>query len=128
MAKSIGAALREARTDAGLSQSAVTNAAGLAPGQLSQIESGRSASPEFTTVARVAAVLGLSLHELAKTVGLPTAKADGDLQGSALLAKASEALRIAATGTERLNAQLQAAHSLLLKELPASRPVRRRKR
>jgi transcriptional regulator with XRE-family HTH domain len=65
MAKAIGIVLKEARERAGLSQAAVSRGAG----RLSQIESGKSVSPEFSTVAVIAGVLGLSLDMAAMECG-----------------------------------------------------------
>lgn len=128
MAKSIGAALREVREAAGLTQSAVTKAAGLAPGQLSQIESGRSSSPEFATVAKIAAVLGASLNELAKMGGLPVATLDDGARVGAAIIRASEALRAATASSVRLHTQLERASIVLRRELPTANGAKRRKR
>lgn len=74
MAKLIGRALRDLREAAGLTQTAVSRKAGLAPGQLSQIESGKVASPEFQTVARIARIVGASLDDIASVCGfIPSA-------------------------------------------------------
>ena len=58
----MGAALRRARGDRPLLETAL--AAGVSPETLRKIESGRVATPAFTTVAAVADVVGLSLDEL----------------------------------------------------------------
>ena len=58
----LGAALRQARGDRTILDVALV--AGVSPETLRKIESGRVATPAFTTVAAVAAVLGLSLDAL----------------------------------------------------------------
>jgi transcriptional regulator with XRE-family HTH domain len=58
--------LRKARERAGLSQSSLARAAGIAPDAVSRIESGARANPGFSTVARLASALGLSLDALAE--------------------------------------------------------------
>lgn len=68
---SIGKVLRDARLEAGLSQGVVAKRAGMGANHLSQVELGRSASPEFNTVARIAAALHLSLDEVAARSGAP---------------------------------------------------------
>ncbi|MBI9114654.1 helix-turn-helix domain-containing protein [Sanguibacter suaedae] len=58
----LGAALRRARGARPMLDTALE--AGISPETLRKIESGRVATPAFTTVAAVAAVVGLSLDEL----------------------------------------------------------------
>lgn len=58
----LGALLREARGERPMLQTAL--AAGISPETLRKIESGRVATPAFSTVAAVAGVLGLSLDDL----------------------------------------------------------------
>ena len=58
--QSVGAQLRTAREDAGLSLSAVATAAGLSKSSLHDIEAGRC-QPRWATMWRVGAVLGLRL-------------------------------------------------------------------
>ena len=58
----LGAALRPARGDRTILDVALV--AGVSPETLRKIESGRVATPAFTTVAAVAEVLGLSLDAL----------------------------------------------------------------
>ncbi|MGY1743606.1 MULTISPECIES: helix-turn-helix domain-containing protein [unclassified Blastococcus] len=58
----LGALLRRARGERSMLGTAL--AAGLSPETLRKIESGRVATPAFTTVAAVAHVLGLSLDAL----------------------------------------------------------------
>ena len=55
----LGALLRTARGDRSMLQVALD--AGVSPETLRKIESGRVATPAFSTIAAIAAVLGLSL-------------------------------------------------------------------
>ncbi|MGU3501515.1 helix-turn-helix domain-containing protein [Mycobacterium sp. C31M] len=61
--KRLGEVLRHARGERTLA--AVAQAAGISPETLRKIETGRLATPAFTTVAALARVLPLSLDELA---------------------------------------------------------------
>jgi transcriptional regulator with XRE-family HTH domain len=65
----LGALLRRARGGRTLLDTAL--AAGISPETLRKIESGRVATPAFTTVAAVAAELGLSLDEVWAQVARP---------------------------------------------------------
>ncbi len=58
----LGAVLRRARGDRPMLDTAL--AAGLSPETLRKIESGRVATPAFSTIAAVAGVLDLSLDEI----------------------------------------------------------------
>ena len=58
----LGALLRRARGDRPMLDTALD--AGLSPETLRKIETGRVATPAFTTVAAIAGVLGLSLDEV----------------------------------------------------------------
>jgi transcriptional regulator with XRE-family HTH domain len=58
----LGAALRRARGTRPVLETAST--AGISPETLRKIESGRVATPSFSTIAAVAGVLGLSLDDL----------------------------------------------------------------
>jgi len=62
----LGAVLRDARKAAGLSAQAVAEASGLSIDTVRSIESGRTASPAFVTVARLASVLNVSLDSLSE--------------------------------------------------------------
>jgi transcriptional regulator with XRE-family HTH domain len=62
--KRLGAHLREARGDRKPAE--VAHAASISPETLRKIETGRLATPAFTTVAALAAVLKISLDELAQ--------------------------------------------------------------
>lgn len=65
----IGDVLARARKHANLSQAAVARECGLSKGELSQIERGVRTDPRFTTVARLADIVGLSLDQLAHEIG-----------------------------------------------------------
>lgn len=58
----LGALLRRARGERPMLDTAL--AAGISPETLRKIESGRVATPAFSTIAAVAAVLGISLDQL----------------------------------------------------------------
>ncbi|WP_197379108.1 helix-turn-helix transcriptional regulator [Mycolicibacterium mengxianglii] len=62
--KRLGAHLRQARGDRKLVE--VAHAASISPETLRKIETGRLATPAFTTVAALAAVLGIPLEDLAR--------------------------------------------------------------
>ena len=67
----LGALLRRARGERSMLTTALD--AGISPETLRKIESGRVATPAFSTVAAVAAVLGLSLDDLWSELDRPTA-------------------------------------------------------
>ncbi|MCK0118314.1 helix-turn-helix domain-containing protein [Isoptericola sp. S6320L] len=58
----LGAVLRHARADRSMLQTALD--AGVSPETLRKIETGRVATPAFSTIAAIADVLGLSLDEV----------------------------------------------------------------
>lgn len=62
--KRLGAYLRQARGDRTLAD--VAHAASISPETLRKIETGRLATPAFTTVAALAAVLDIPLEDLAR--------------------------------------------------------------
>lgn len=62
--KRLGSYLREARGDRKPAE--VAHAASISPETLRKIETGRLATPGFTTVVALAAVLGIPLDELAR--------------------------------------------------------------
>lgn len=62
--KRLGAYLREARGDRKPAE--VAQAAAISPETLRKIETGRLATPAFTTVAALAAVLDIPLEDLAR--------------------------------------------------------------
>lgn len=75
--KSVGEVLKQARKRAGLSQNAVGRRAGMATSQVSQIEAGRRVDPQFSSVAKLAGVIGLSLDLLAAECGFEGFSAAG---------------------------------------------------
>ncbi|MDP9025538.1 MAG: helix-turn-helix domain-containing protein [Candidatus Eremiobacteraeota bacterium] len=89
--ETIGSALKRAREEAGLTLRDVSRASGISVNQISQVETGRRADPAFTTVARIAAGLRLSLDSVSRAVGFV---ADGPVLRS----------RISAAGRKRLAA------------------------
>lgn len=62
--KRLGAYLRQARGDRKPAE--VAHAASISPETLRKIETGRLATPAFTTVAALGAVLGIPLDDLAR--------------------------------------------------------------
>lgn len=68
--KKVGLVLRAARESAGISQSALAQRIGISAGQLAQIENGQRADPYFSSVARIAGALGLSLDSVAALCGI----------------------------------------------------------
>jgi transcriptional regulator with XRE-family HTH domain len=62
--RALGEAIRQARTEHGLSQEAVALDADMEPSWLSHIESGRR-NPSWGTVQRIAAAIGVQVSELA---------------------------------------------------------------
>lgn len=69
---SIGAALRRCREEAGLTLRDVARSSGVSVNQISQVESGRRSDPAFTTVAKIAAGLRLSLDSISRAIGFAT--------------------------------------------------------
>jgi transcriptional regulator with XRE-family HTH domain len=57
----------------GVTLTAVARRAGISEAMLSRIEPGERASPQFTTIAKIAYVLGVSLDEIAHAAGIATA-------------------------------------------------------
>lgn len=68
--KRLGAALRLARAERAPAE--VARAAGISPETLRKIETGRLATPAFTTVAALAQVLDIPLDNLARLCLTPT--------------------------------------------------------
>jgi transcriptional regulator with XRE-family HTH domain len=62
---SVGLSVRRARQEHGLSQEALADAAGLDRAYLSGLERGKR-NPTLASLAKIAAALGLPLHELVK--------------------------------------------------------------
>ncbi len=67
--ESVGMALRRCREEAGLTLRDVSRASGVSINQISQVETGRRLDPAFSTVARIAIGLKLSLDAVAKFAG-----------------------------------------------------------
>ena len=72
----LGALLRQARTDRSMFEVAV--AAGISPETLRKIETGRVATPAFSTIALIAAVLGLSLDDVWSSISRPPQAPPGE--------------------------------------------------
>ncbi|MEV8144363.1 helix-turn-helix transcriptional regulator [Specibacter sp. NPDC078709] len=64
--QNLGVLLRRARTDRSMLDVAL--AAGISPETLRKIETGRVATPAFSTIAAIATVLGLSLDDVWATI------------------------------------------------------------
>jgi transcriptional regulator with XRE-family HTH domain len=67
--QNIGKGLKAARERAGLTQNALARRARMTASQVSQVESGKRVDPQFSTVARLAIALGVSLDEIAALGG-----------------------------------------------------------
>lgn len=74
----LGALMRRARGDRSMLHTAI--AAGISPETLRKIESGRVATPAFSTIAALAAVLSLSLDAVWEEIN--TVQGTGALQHS----------------------------------------------
>ena len=72
----LGALLRRARTDRSMFEVAV--AAGISPETLRKIETGRVATPAFSTIAAIATVLGLSLDDVWSSISPPPQVSPGE--------------------------------------------------
>lgn len=75
----LGALLRQARGTRPMLDTALD--AGLSPETLRKIESGRVATPSFSTIAAIADVLGLSLDEVWVTINPAALSTDADAGG-----------------------------------------------
>jgi transcriptional regulator with XRE-family HTH domain len=73
----LGALLRQARTDRSMLEVAV--AADISPETLRKIETGRVATPAFSTIAAIAGVLGLSLDEVWSAINPAAHSSSGEL-------------------------------------------------
>ncbi|WP_051298844.1 helix-turn-helix domain-containing protein [Arthrobacter castelli] len=71
----LGAVLRLARRERSILEVALD--AGVSPETLRKIETGRVATPSFSTIAAVATVLGLSLDEMWAQVAAPREDVSG---------------------------------------------------
>jgi transcriptional regulator with XRE-family HTH domain len=76
----IGEVIREARLKAGMTLRDVERLTGIDPSQLSQIELGKRQDPGFSTTARIAEGLGLSLDALAAKAGMLSKATGGDVK------------------------------------------------
>lgn len=112
MAKSkpIGAVLREARLEAGLSTRDLERLTGVANGAISQLESGARRSPAFATVLTLAKALGISMDEIAARVEGRVGKAGGS---DAAVPRALNALAKAEADHARLAKALATAKDAL---------------
>lgn len=72
----LGALLRRARKDRPMFE--VAMAADISPETLRKIETGRVATPAFSTIAAIATVLGLSLDDIWSTITPPGQAPSGD--------------------------------------------------
>jgi transcriptional regulator with XRE-family HTH domain len=68
----LGAAIRQAREDAHLSQAELAVHAGLAVGTISRLEREKSSDPSWSSVRAMARVLGLSMKQLGALVDAET--------------------------------------------------------
>ncbi|MGA7204641.1 MAG: helix-turn-helix transcriptional regulator [Specibacter sp.] len=73
----LGTLLRRARTDRSIF--AVAVAADISPETLRKIETGRIATPAFSTIAAIAGVLGLSLDEVWSAINPAPEAPSGEL-------------------------------------------------
>ncbi|WP_053382612.1 helix-turn-helix domain-containing protein [Leucobacter celer] len=80
----LGALLRRARGERSMLETAL--GAGISPETLRKIESGRIATPAFSTIAAIAAVLGLSLDAVWAEIDLPDPEAEAMREADALRA------------------------------------------
>ncbi len=76
---------------------------------LSRIERGERQSPHFTTVAKIAVVLGVSLDEIAREAGIPVAlpRTLGTPQTDAHALRRAEELEIALRYLDRVKQQIE---------------------
>ena len=75
----LGALLRRARGDRSMLETALD--ARVSPETLRKIESGRVATPAFSTIAAIAGVLGLSLDEVWAEISRPDGDGDATRAG-----------------------------------------------
>jgi len=93
---SLGESIRTARERAKMTQSQLARALGVAQGTIARIESGGREAPRFTTVVKIATVLGISLDALAVDAGiLPRSTAVSESAGRAATARALRGLQAA---------------------------------
>lgn len=129
--ETIGTALRRAREEAGLTLRDVSQASGESVNQISQVETGRRADPAFTTVARIAAGLDLSLDGISRAVGLvdegPTLKSRLPVAHRKRLLAIRE-IEDVADSANAISQRIHAALKSMTDEADVSaRPMRRKK-
>jgi transcriptional regulator with XRE-family HTH domain len=97
----LGRILREARVKRALSLRDVERMTGIAVSQLSRTELGVRENPGFSTVARIASALGLSLDTVSALAGMSEGNTvdDGRLPDSARIANALETAYVNAQTT-----------------------------
>jgi len=103
----LGAALRAARLEAGLSTRDLERITGMSNGQISKVESGARPDPSFRTVMRLAHGVGISLDDL-------VARMEGRVSPASAIAVAARAkalasLKEAKTEHERSGKAIDAA-------------------
>jgi transcriptional regulator with XRE-family HTH domain len=113
----IGKALKAIREEAGLTQNALARRAKMTASQVSQIESGKRPDPQFSTIARLAAALGVSLDEVAAQSGFETSAAPRSAVARDPIVATETALLAIQRDVERLDRKVGDA----LKKLPTPR-------
>jgi transcriptional regulator with XRE-family HTH domain len=116
----IGRLLREARLKRDLSLRDVELLSGLAITHVSRTETGASKNPAFLTVARIAAVVGVSLDALSAQMGVGTGASAADDGSTPDATRAAKALDIARASAQAILDAVDTAR-------PASKPKRRRR-
>ena len=121
--KPLGQLLRESRLAAGLSLRDLSRLTGIEPTQLSQIELGRRLDPQFSTVARIAQGIGVSLDGLSRRSGIGTRTAPADSVGPDARTRSALDAMSAIEGARR---SVDRAAAEVSKMLPAPRGRSRR--
>jgi transcriptional regulator with XRE-family HTH domain len=94
MAKALGPLIRSLRIRAGISRHALARLAKIDPAVLARIEESARPGVQFATVARLAEALGVSLDDLAASIGLRKLKGRKPTEpgeSAAIMAKARKA-------------------------------------
>lgn len=108
---SLGAALRDARREAGLSTRDLERATGISNAQISKVEGGVRPNPSFRTVVRLARGIGISLDDLvARSEGRASQRPAVAVTTGA---KALASLQKAKVEHERLGKTIEAASQVL---------------
>lgn len=123
----LGPLLRSAREKAGLTQSELARRVGIAPNHVTRLESEEKSNPRFETVARLAVELGLSLDDIAFSVGY-RGPVRGRAKDSAVAVHAVNRLRVALQSLELLDTDIRTALASLEKAARPSVPLPRAKR